>query len=114
MRACIGLLMLVAVLIGCDTGKETKATKSVKVSGMVGFPPSEGTITIKSWNDTTNNVQTLEFNRETYTYKGDVKIGEPGFYRISFFEKQIVDVILDRADIIVNVDGNVENGFSEI
>lgn len=114
MRILIGLGILLVLLTGCGS-KDSVAVgeRSVTITGKVGFP-KEGEITVKSWNDTTGAIQTLEFDRSTYTFRGIVKFSEPGFYRINFFGTQDVDVILDRANLEVNVDGNADNGFFEV
>lgn len=113
----ISFVLLVAVLIvsACETKEKVDSkSRQVVISGKVGFPKETGSITIKSWNDTTENTQTLEFDRANYTYKGTVKFAEPGYYRITFFDAQFVDVILDKNDLQVNVDGNEQGGFYEV
>jgi peroxiredoxin len=113
MRVLVGLIVVLALAAGCGLKENADGERSVIVSGKVGFP-KEGDITIKSWNDTTENVQVLEFDRANYTFKGTVKFSEPGFYRINFFDAQFVDVILDKANLEVNVDGNAQNSFFEV
>jgi peroxiredoxin len=108
------LLVLVAANLVCCKSTDEPSEKEVTISGKVGFPKQEGTITIKSWNDTTNNSQTLLLDPKTYTYQGRVKFTEPGYYRINFFDIQFVDVILDKNDLQVNVDGNTQNGYYEV
>jgi len=39
---------------------------------------------------------------------------EPGYYRLNFYSKQMLNLILDRDDVEVNVDGNSQQGFVEI
>ena len=110
------VIWVVALFISACEPKEKVAgnSKQVTLSGKVGFPKEEGSITIKSWSDTTDNVQILDFDRSTYTFKGTVKFSEPGYYRITFFDTQFVDVILDKSDLEVNADGNAQNGFYEV
>jgi peroxiredoxin len=116
MKGLVGLVIVVLTLIACDSQKSSESkldSRVVTISGTVGFP-KEGNITIKSWNDTTDNVQILDLDRGTYKFKGTVKFSEPGYYRINFFDTQVVDVILDKANLEVNVDGNAQNGFQEV
>jgi peroxiredoxin len=116
MKGLVGLGIVVLTLIACDSKKSDESkldSRVVTISGTVGFP-KEGNITIKSWNDTTDNVQILDLDRSTYKFKGTVKFTEPGYYRINFFDTQVVDVILDKANLEVNVDGNDQNGFQEV
>lgn len=106
----LGLLLLLT--IGCSQNA-TNPGWDVVVSGKVGFP-GEGDITIKSWGDTTDGFQIVDFDRTSYTYRETVHVTEPGYYRINFFDKQFVDVILYKSGLEVNVDGDKQNGFSEI
>jgi peroxiredoxin len=111
----IGMLVMVALsVVGCQLFEEKADMRSLTISGKVGFPGTEGAITIKNWNDTTDYVQTLTFDSKTYTYTGVVKLSQPGYYRINFFDSQFVDVILDKNDLEVNVDGNAQNGYYEV
>src|SRR5690606_24027908 len=48
------------------------------------------------------------------TYSKRVALKEAGYYRINFYNQQQVDVILDKSNIEVNVDGNNRQGFSEV
>jgi len=116
MKVLGGLGIVVLTLMACDSQKSNESkpdSRVVTISGTVGFP-KEGNITIKSWSDTTDNAQILDLDRSTYKFKGTVKFTEPGYYRINFFDTQVVDVILDKANLEVNVDGNAQNGFQEV
>lgn len=107
------VLFAATLMFACNKPAENKNGRSVIISGKVGFP-KEGKITVKSWTDTTDYVQELPFDKSTYTFKGTVNFQEPGYFRITFFESQTVDVILDKSDLQVNADGNDGNGFYEV
>ena len=110
-RACV-FLSVVVLALACNGPSEKKGTRSVIISGKVGFP-KEGNITIQNVSDTSDR-QELSFDPDKYTFKGKVYFSEPGYYRITFFNSQIVDVILDKNDLEVNVDGNEQDGFYEV
>ncbi|MFZ2907251.1 MAG: redoxin domain-containing protein [Cyclobacteriaceae bacterium] len=107
---------MVLLFNGCSSnGQQPKndGSWSVTVSGKVGFPLT-GSITImeltrsgQGWQDTI----TLKSN---YTYAKKVSLTEPGYYRLNFYNTQIVDVILDKSNLEINVDGNNNAGFYEI
>jgi peroxiredoxin len=115
-------VMLLALCFSCNTsGKEdqqpsaTSATSwMVTISGKVGYPQA-GQITIQElkdggaqgWQDTI----TLKPN---YTFSKQIKLTEPGYYRLNFYNKQVMNVILDKSNIEVNVDGNNPQGFYEV
>lgn len=111
------VLVSVLLLMGCSSnGQQAKNDGSweVTVKGKVGFPQQGGTISIMEitkagtgWQDTI----TLKSN---YTFSKKVKLKEPGYYKINFYNRQVVDVILHKNDLEVNVDGNEATGFFEV
>ncbi len=115
MRSIIFLVSALVILCGCSSnGQEAKSSGwNVTIQGKVGFPQN-GTISIvelkrsgQGWKDTIN----LKSN---YTFSKKINLSEPGYYRISFYNLQTVDLILNRTDIEVNVDGNNAAGFFEV
>ena len=109
------ILAIVLVFGGCNSSGQEKQQEgwTVTIRGKVGYPQS-GTISIQElrkdgqgWKDTI----TL---KKDYTYVKQVKLKEPGYYKINFYNRQTLDVILDRADLEINVDGNDPSGFFEI
>ncbi|MEJ1242363.1 TlpA disulfide reductase family protein [Chryseolinea sp. T2] len=87
---------------------------TVTVKGKVGFPEQGGQIIIQEmrnggggWSDTIKL-------RSNYTYSKKVSLTQPGYYKINFFNKQMVDFILYKSNIEVNADGNNPNGFAEV
>ncbi|MBT1697795.1 TlpA family protein disulfide reductase [Fulvivirgaceae bacterium PWU4] len=114
--------LLCALSFSCSTSGKDEATENaenggwtVTIRGKVGFP-QEGQITIQElketgqggvWQDTI----TLKGN---YTFAKRVSLKEPGYYRINFYNKQVLNLILDKKDIEVNVDGNNPQGFFEV
>lgn len=112
----IFLLSGVLILNGCSTnGQQPKkdAGKTVTVSGKVGYPQA-GTITIMELKNSGQGWQDTITLKSNYTYSKKIALKEPGYYRINFYNQQMVDVILDKASIEVNVDGNSRTGFSEV
>jgi peroxiredoxin len=108
--------LLFAFCFSCSSASKEDSnadTWEVTLSGKVGFP-QQGQITIQEikngalgWSDTVK----LKSN---YTYSKKIKISQPGYYKITFFNKQYVDFILFKSNVEVNVDGNDPNGFAEI
>jgi peroxiredoxin len=111
--------MLCALCITCSSGKEkdSKAKDGdswfVTIKGKVGFP-QDGSITIMEIKDGSYGWQDTIKLKSNYTFVKKVKITEPGYYRISFYGKQTVDLILYKSDLEVNVDGNNASGFAEV
>ncbi|HTF19324.1 MAG TPA: TlpA disulfide reductase family protein [Chryseolinea sp.] len=89
-------------------------TWSVTIRGKVGFPEKGGQIIIQEmrnggggWTDTVNI-------RSDYTYVKKIPLTQPGYYKINFYNKQMIDFILYKSDLEVNADGNAPDGFAEV
>jgi peroxiredoxin len=112
-------------LCSCSmSGKEESAGKNVAeeqaswtltLRGKVNNPVAGGQIFIQElkesggtgWQDTL----TLKPNN-TFTKK--IKLSEPGYYRLNFFNKQVINIILNKSDLEINVDGSNAQGFFEV
>lgn len=51
---------------------------------------------------------------ENNTFSHEVNIEGAGFYRLNFYNTQVVNLILDKSNIEVNVDGDDRGGFYEV
>jgi peroxiredoxin len=120
-RSWRGFVFLIfALTLSCSTNgkndEETQGQKAgwvVTVSGKVGYPQS-GEITIQELKDGGNGWQDTIKLKSNYTFSKKIKLTEPGYYRLNFYNKQMVTLILDKSDVDVNVDGNSQQGFAEI
>jgi len=117
-------LAMVALFFSCSTnGKNEQPVATddqrpgwvVTVNGKVGFPVPGGQITITELKDNNSaGWQDTIRLKSNNTFSKKVKISEPGYYRINFYHKQTVNLILDKSAVEVNVDGNEPQGFVEI
>jgi peroxiredoxin len=111
--------LTVLVLFGCSSNgqQNNKNTNDgswyVTVKGKVGFPQN-GTISITELTRAGGGWQDTIRLKSNYSFSKKVKLKEPGYYRVNFFNQQSVDVILDKSDLEVNVDGNSQGGFFEV
>lgn len=104
------------VLLGCSTnGQQSRKVEGweVTINGKVGFPQT-GTISIMEvtrngigWQDTIK----LKSN---YTFSKKIRLTEPGYYKINFYNRQVLDVILHKNNLDIYVDGNNPSGYFEI
>ena len=100
--------------LGCSSSSEkSDGGWDITLRGKVGFP-SPGQISIqriqpdgKGWMDTI-------ILKNNFTYEKKIHLTEPGYYQLGFYDKQRINLILDKSSIEVNVDGNNQNGFAEI
>ena len=112
----IFLLSVVLVLNGCSSNGQQPgktAANVVTVSGKVGFPQT-GTITITELKNNGMGWQDTITLKKDYSFTKKVTVTEPGYYRLNFYNMQSVDIILDKNNLEVNVDGNNRQGFSEV
>jgi peroxiredoxin len=118
-RGLVFSILLLAFSISCSSGEKAEkdndqpAKWTVKVNGKV-MSPQQGQITIQEvkqggagWQDTV----TLKPNG---TFSKSVKLSEPGYYKINFYNKQVVDLILNKTDLDVTLAGNEPSGAVEI
>jgi peroxiredoxin len=111
------LFLMLALTFSCSTsGKDDKPADNswtVTIKGKVGFP-QQGQIVIQELKDGSTGWQDTIKLKSNYTFAKTIKLVEPGFYRINFYNKQVLNVILNKNDIEVNVDGNNAQGFFEV
>jgi peroxiredoxin len=86
---------------------------SITVSGKVGFP-QQGQIIIQEIKNGALGWQDTVTLKKNYTFSKKINLSQPGYYKINFFNRQFVDLILFKSNIEVNVDGNDPNGFAEV
>ena len=96
-----------------DAGDVAGNSWVVTVSGKVGFP-QQGQILIQEIKNGQLGWQDTVALKSNYTYSKNIKLSQPGYYKITFFNRQYVDFILYKSNIEINVDGNDPSGFAEI
>lgn len=112
-------LFLVFSISCSSTGKEKEADKqtadtwTVTVSGHV-TTPQKGQILVQRIENNGVGFQDTVTLRADNTYSKKLTISAPGYYKINFFNRQVVDFILNKSDLEINVQGNDPNGFAEI
>jgi peroxiredoxin len=112
------LIFASVMLMNCSgPKKESNETPGwdVTIKGKVGFPQKDGTITISEirQDDQKPKEDTIQLKGD-YTFVKTLRITQPGYYRVSFYGRQFVNLILDKSPLEVNADGNDSNGFSEV
>ena len=110
-------MVIVMVLVGCSSnGQQANNDGSweVTVNGKVGYPQSGGSISIMEMTKEGNGLQDKIELKSDYTFSKKVRLKEPGYYKINFYNKQTVDLILYKNDVEVIVDGNDASGFFEV
>lgn len=85
----------------------------ITLSGTVGYP-QDGLIILERFQDMKPVPYDTIVLKDDYTFSKKVKVATAGYYRLNFYDKQYVPLILDEDNVIVNVDGNNQRGFSEV
>ncbi len=110
------VLALVVLLGSCGEAKK-EAGRVVTLRGKVNFPTA-GHILIKEMQqgqaDGGNGFQDTIVLKSDNSFEKEVRLMEPGYYQLDFFQNQIVNVILDSADLTIEVDGNSPGGNASI
>ena len=118
LKGLVLLLFSCAAFVTCSsTVKEEAgdATWEVTLKGKV-LNPNSGQITISElsegggtggWNDTIVLKSDNSFEKK-------IKLKEPGYYRLNFYNRQVINLILYKSDLDITVDGSDMYGTSEI
>jgi peroxiredoxin len=104
------------ILTNCSPEKKAEAVDSgwtIVLSGKVGFP-QQGPISIQEIMQNGSGRRDTITLKKDYTFAKTVRLTEPGFYNINFFGRQAVNVMLNRSNVELNVDGNNQQGFVDI
>ncbi|HMQ00731.1 MAG TPA: TlpA disulfide reductase family protein [Cyclobacteriaceae bacterium] len=105
----------VLLIAGCQQqNKEEAQGWSITLKGKVGFPQSNGKITLTPIVPGEEVQEDTIVLKSNYTFTKQIRLTEPGYYRLNFYDKQVLNLILDRSDMEINVDGNDQYGFAEI
>lgn len=108
------LLLIILVMPGCSTnGQQKQQGWEVTINGKVGYP-QPGTISIMEITRSGNGWQDTIKLKSNYTFSKKVRLKEPGYYKINFYNRQVIDVILYRSNLDIYVDGNSPSGHFEI
>jgi len=101
-------LLWMVILVACSQSKSQDQEGGILINGKVDNPQI-GIITIdKIEPGKFVPMDTIVLNDDqTYSYHF---IGKPGFYRVNFYNKQMITLILDEDNITLNVDGSNPRG----
>jgi peroxiredoxin len=112
----ISVILLAAA---CSNKEKPKAEGNdggwdVVVSGTVKFPGTTKKIAIQELTSEANAKTDSATMNDDGTWSKTIHLTEPGYYRFNFSDLQIVDLVLDKSNIELNVDGNDQSGALEI
>lgn len=110
-KICAGLFILIAAAFA--SCKPEEQGWEVTVRGKVRFPLS-GQITIQELKaEGPEKADTVKLSGDN-TFEKKLRITEPGYYQINFYDRQRVPFILNKSDLEIIADGNDPVAYSEI
>jgi peroxiredoxin len=113
MRAFVGILIGVFIFTSCNSRKMEDGGWDIILKGKVRYPQT-GVITIRELTpDNSGKPDTITLVNNS-TFEKKMHISQPGFYQINFYNLQLLNLILNKRDVEVNVDGNTMQGVVEI
>ena len=112
--------MLLVLSISCSSSSREAAKEGnvdgnwqISIAGRV-TNPQQGTILIQELKEGSFGWQDTIQLKSNGTFDKKVNLSEPGYYRINFYNKQMINLILFKSNIEVNADGSNAQGFYEI
>ena len=85
----------------------------INLVGKINFPEN-GLVLLEEYGDKEISVLDTVIVTATGEFDHEISLEEPGFYRLNFYDKQKVNLILYQDDLNIEVDGNSTEGKSSI
>lgn len=119
MKKIAYLFFILIAAAACSNQEKAKQESAdggwdVTVSGTIKFPGNTGKVTITELTNEENGYTDSVAVSSDGSFAKTVHIKEPGYYRIDFYDRQMVNLVLDKSNVILNVDGNDQAGAVEI
>ncbi|MFM8912575.1 MAG: hypothetical protein ACKOE6_06575, partial [Flammeovirgaceae bacterium] len=118
MRLVFVLLFSFSILANCSPEKKTDNADAsawvVIVRGKINNPVTGASISVQELKqDGTGALQTIALKTGN-TYEAKLNLTSPGYYQFNFFNRQRLNIMVNRSNIELNVDGSNQQGFWEI
>lgn len=114
----LAILFTLSVVSCSSVEKEKKEISKdqgwdIVIKGSVGHP-GLGEISIQELKPDNSGRRDTIYLKSNYTFSKTMHLTEPGYYQVSFFNRQAINLILNKSNIELNVDGNDPSGFAEV
>lgn len=101
----------------CSEGQSNSQSKQdhqIRIEGKVNHPINEGSVVLEKIGESEIvPVDTLMISRDS-TFRYGLKNTEAGFYRINFYDRQYVNLILNDENVKVTADGDRPEGYAKV
>ena len=111
MKKIFSIIAILPVLWGCNDSAQDGG--EITLTGKINFPDSGLVLLEEYGNQEVVVLDTIAVD-PTGSFSHQVSPSEPGFYRLNFYGKQTVNLILHQDDLTIEVDGNAPDGKSSI
>ena len=113
MKKFLGIVACIFIVVSCSSRKIEDGGWDVVIKGKVSFPQA-GIITLRELTpDNTGKIDSVVLGSNNM-YEKKIHLMQAGFYQFNFYNLQILNVILNKSNLEINVDGNNMQGFSEV
>jgi peroxiredoxin len=118
MKYILTFLLTISLLANCSPEKKTNEASStawvVTVRGKVIVPVTGGQILIEEIKQDGTGTKQSTILKADNTYEAKLNLSSPGYYRFNFFNRQVLNIMVNKSDLELNVDGSQQQGFWEI
>lgn len=101
-------MLTVMALWGCNQ-QQAQESSSIVLKGKVNFPES-GLVLLEEYGNKEVVVMDTVAIQPSGEFEHELSMSEPGFYRMNFYNKQMVNLILYQNDLTIEADGNAPDG----
>jgi peroxiredoxin len=112
------LLVAVTILYACTSesnSQQASGTDQITLSGKV-VNPQSGEIILSRYLNTSGEMEVLDTIslNDDKTFSKQVNVPAPGYYKLDFYGRQAVNLILDDEDVNIEADGGQARGYSKV
>lgn len=109
----VRLLFILAgvALVACSGNKPGK---EITISGRVTYPQPGDIVLSEVRKDSQKPYEDTIKLKFDHTFEKKIRITEPGYYKLDFYKRQFINIVLDKSDLDITADANEPDGFFEI
>ena len=111
MKQIFSIIAVILAFWGCNDSAQDGG--GITLNGKINFPDS-GLVLLEEYGDQEVVVLDTIVVEPSGSFSHQVSLSEPGFYRLNFYGKQTVNLILHQDNLSIEVDGNAPNGKADI
>lgn len=109
----VRLLFILAgvALVACSGNKPGK---EITIRGRVTYPQPGDIVLSEVRKDSQKPYEDTIKLKFDHTFEKKIRITEPGYYKLDFYKRQFINIVLDKSDLDITADANEPDGFFEI